>query len=268
MSARTAFQLGRTALTSLESVGTVANDHLATVLVTRLCRPGKTFVDVGAHIGSVLAAVLRNQPSARCVAVEAMSGKAAFLRRKFPGVEVIAAAAGDADGAARFFIDVRHSGYSSLRRPARAEPALVREVDVSVKRLDTVVPPDGIDAIKIDVEGTELGVLRGASRILAASRPTIMFESGPTQEDGLEYTKQALWRLLADLDYAVLVPNRLAHDGTGLCEQGFCESHLYPRRTTNYFAVARERRLEIRDLARHILGIRVPVAAAAAVPRI
>jgi FkbM family methyltransferase len=268
MSARASCQLARAALATPESVGTFANDHLATVLITRLCRPGKTFVDVGAHIGSVLAEVLRNQPSARCVAVEAVPDKAALLRRTFPGVEVVEAAAGDADGAARFFVDVRRPGYSSLGRLAGVEPAGVREIHVSVKRLDMVVPPDGVDAIKIDVEGAELGVIRGASGILAASRPTIMFESGPSQADGLGYTKEALWRLLADLDYVVLVPNRLAHDGPGLSADGFCESHFYPRRTTNYFGVARERRLEIRDLARRILGIRVPAAAGELAPGI
>jgi len=39
--------------------------------------------------------------------------------------------------------------------------------------------------------------------------------------------------------------------------EAFNDGHLYPRRTTNYFAVARERREEVRDRARVVLGIRV-----------
>jgi hypothetical protein len=36
---------------------------------------------------------------------------------------------------------------------------------------------------------------------------------------------------------------------------GFIDSHIYPRRCTNYFAIPSERRIEIRDRARDILGI-------------
>jgi hypothetical protein len=60
---------------------------------------------------------------------------------------------------------------------------------------------------------------------------------------------------LNSLDYSVIVPNRLAHDDDGLTTAGFVESHLYPRRTTNYFAVPSERRTEFRDKARGILRL-------------
>jgi hypothetical protein len=36
---------------------------------------------------------------------------------------------------------------------------------------------------------------------------------------------------------------------------GFIDSHLYPRLTTNYFAIPIERRTETRNKARAILGI-------------
>jgi hypothetical protein len=84
-----------------------------------------------------------------------------------------------------------------------------------------------------------------------------MFESGPPAENGLAYTKDALWQWFADRDYAVVVPNRVAHDDPGLSRDGFVESHLYPRRTTDYFAVAKERRAEVRERARAILNVRV-----------
>ena len=56
-------------------------------------------------------------------------------------------------------------------------------------------------------------------------------------------------------NYAILIPNRLAHDDPGLSKEAFLEGHLYPRRTTNYFAIPRERRVEIRDRGRNILNI-------------
>jgi hypothetical protein len=64
-----------------------------------------------------------------------------------------------------------------------------------------------------------------------------------------------MYQFLADHDYIVLIPNRVAHNDSGLTQDGFLESHLYSRRTTNYFAVPVERQIEIRDRARRILKI-------------
>ena len=41
-----------------EETGCKFNDRLATTLVTGLCKPDATFIDVGAHIGSIVAAVI------------------------------------------------------------------------------------------------------------------------------------------------------------------------------------------------------------------
>jgi FkbM family methyltransferase len=257
LSGRDNLEIVRAALNSVEEVGTIANDQLATTLITRICRPNTVFIDVGAHLGSVTAEALRNQPSITAVAVEAMPDKAANLRRKFPHVKVCECAVGEIEGEVSFFVNTRLSGFSSLGRPETTNDKDVREIKVAVKRLDDVAPFEGVDAVKIDVEGAELGVLRGSPKLLATSRPTIMFESGPEVNDGLGYTKEALWQQLADAGYAVLVPNRLAHNDPGLSKEAFCESHLYPRRTTNYFAVAKERREELRDRARQILKVAV-----------
>ena len=63
-----------------------------------------------------------------------------------------------------------------------------------------------------------------------------------------------MWEFFANNKYEIFVPNRVAHNDPRLTMKGFSESHIYPRRTTNYFAVPIERRAEIRDLARKILN--------------
>jgi FkbM family methyltransferase len=261
MSGRDALDLVRAALRTPESVGTIANDQLATLLVTRLPQSGKVFIDVGAHIGSIITAVTQRDASIRVIAVEAIPDKAERLRRKFPDVPVHACAVGDQEGEVSFFIHTRQSGYSSLGRPMPGDGSGdgrdegIQEVRVPIRRLDDLVSPEGIDVIKIDVEGAELGVVRGSHRLIAASRPVIMFESGPGDADGLGYTKPAMWQFFADEGYTLHVPNRVAHDDEGLSLEGYVESHTYPRRTTNYFAIPAERRVEIRDRARSLLGI-------------
>lgn len=248
--------LGRTytAFANPEAAGTVANDYLAGFLTTRLCKDSATFVDVGAHIGSVIADVARRCPTAKIIAIEAMPDKADRLRRTFPHVEVHSCALSDHSGEATFHVHTKQSGYSSLGRPS-SHGGEVLEIKVPLRKLDDILTGGGIDFMKIDVEGAELGVLKGGERVIAENRPTVMFESGPPADDGLGFTKEGLWRWLAGQNYVVLIPNRLAHNDPGLSLEGFIESHLYPRRTTNYFAVASERRVELRDKAREVLGL-------------
>lgn len=256
MSARDAIDLFHAAYNSPESVGTAANDQLATLLVTRICQSGRTFIDVGAHIGSIISSVAHNDPSINIVAIEAVSEKATNLRKKFPFIKVHACAVGDQDGEVSFYINTRQSGYSSLGKPAVEGDSFIREVRVPIKRLDELVAPNDIDVIKIDVEGAELGVLRGSRKIIETSCPIIMFESAPPGDpDGSGFTKEDLWQFLTELNYTIHIPNRVAHNDQGLGREGFVESHVYPRRTTNYFAIPRERRIEVRDRARNLLGI-------------
>jgi FkbM family methyltransferase len=256
LTVRESFQLVWAACWQTEVVGVLANDRDALYLASHLCASGKTFVDIGAHMGSVVSRVMRHDATAKIIAVEAIPEKVTRLRRNFPSIEIHSCALGETDGETTFFVNTKESGLSSLGKPAAGNVPHVREIRVALRRLDGLISSDGIDVIKIDVEGAELGVLIGGEKTIEKNRPTIMFESGPADpDDGLPYTKEALWKWFSDRDYALLVPNRLAHDDPGLTEEGFLESHLYPWRTTNYFAVARERRIEVRDKARKLLKI-------------
>lgn len=240
----------RSALFDAENVGDIANNAIAGQLVGRLCKPGMTFIDVGAHIGSVVSAARRDK-SVKVIAVEAIPAKAANLRRKFPDIQVHECAVGDSEGLVSFFIDPRRDGYSSLARTGGA----TEEIKVTIKRLDDLVSADDVDVIKIDVEGAELGVLRGAEQIIARCRPVVMFESGP--EEVLGFTKSEMWEWLSQRDYGLFAPNRVCHTGAPMNLSIFLDSHEYPRRCTNYFAVPNERVLEIRDRARKLAGIEV-----------
>jgi len=245
--------LVRAACASPESVGTLANDQLAALLVVSICRSGHVFVDVGAHIGSIVASARRRSSPSKIVAVEAIPDRAASLRRRFSDVEIVQCAVGEGDGAeVAFFVNEGRSGYSSLARRDG-----LREIRVPLRTLDSVLAGSDVDVIKIDIEGGELGALRGAVEVLSRHRPTVMFESAPGCGARLGYSTTALWNFLDGHGYLVVAPNRLAHDGDAMSLEAFNDGHLYPRRTTNYFAVARERREEVRDRARVVLGIRV-----------
>jgi FkbM family methyltransferase len=239
------------ALRRPEALACFMNDRLAGQLLTRL--PCTTFLDVGAHIGSIVSEV-QHATGARVIAVEAMPDKVEALRRKFPGLVVHGCAVGETTGQVSFFVVPNQSGYSSLIKQTDREST---EISVPLRRLDDIVN-EPVQMIKIDVEGAELGVLRGAEALIAASRPVIMFESAPPQD---MYSKAAMWEWFQQHDYQLWTPDRVAHDAPPLSLDGFEESHFYPRRTTNYFGIPNEKRGQVRDAARRLLGVSQPASA-------
>ena len=179
LAVRSRIALVRAAFVLDEELGTKLNDQLATVLVSRICEPRRIFIDIGAHIGSVIAAVMEHDPSVRVIAAEPIPEKARSLVKRFPGVEVHECALGDSTGEVNFYVDTLRSGYSSLLSPQESQAARTREIRVSLRRLDDLTQSHEVDVIKIDVEGAELGVLKGGEILLTKCRPTILFESAP-----------------------------------------------------------------------------------------
>jgi FkbM family methyltransferase len=239
-----------------EAVACFANDALATRLVTRLCRPGMVFVDVGAHIGSVVAQVMRHCPTARIEAAEACPVKCASLRRRFPRVKVHAFAVGDIDdGFVEYFEFPDRTGCNTTVRPKAALVAQAVITRVPMRTLDTLIGSQDVDVLKIDVEGAEAQVLEGGRLVLEHSRPTVMFESSPDPYPQSRARMALIFEWFDRRGYAVLLPDRVAHLDDGLTLANFIDSHVHPRRSTNYFAVAKEKRSEIRVRARQILGL-------------
>lgn len=237
-----------------EAVGTLINDHLGADLVCQLCDSEKIFIDIGAHIGSIIAKVQRHDPSINIIAIEAIPHKATTLEKKFPNITVHQCAVSDYDGEIDFYINKKLSGYSSIISP-NSDNKDYEKLKIKANKLDNLIDNEKIDVIKIDVEGAELSVISGGQMLIRSTRPIIYFESAPEINVIAGPNKEALWNLMQSLNYSVLLPNRLAHDDAGLTLHGFLESHHYPRRTTNYFGIPIERRNEIRMKARKILKL-------------
>jgi FkbM family methyltransferase len=152
-------------------------------------------VDVGAARGDFSAGILRLWPKAELICVEPIESQAALLRERFESekVHVVNAAAGDQDGEMAFH-EVRNLDSSSILPMGRhrAEfPSISTETSeyaVRVRGLDSVVEDfwaeSDIDLLKVDVQGYELPVLRGASRTLQRSRFVIVEVSLRALYDG------------------------------------------------------------------------------------
>jgi FkbM family methyltransferase len=85
-----------------------------------------------------------------------------------------------------------------------AVPSEFQKIKVGVFRLDDLIPINTkISFIKIDVEGGELDVLRGAPRLLASSRSIVAFECGAASFLGYHKTPGEIFEIFTDLDYQI-----------------------------------------------------------------
>ncbi|HET6336307.1 MAG TPA: FkbM family methyltransferase [Polyangiales bacterium] len=208
-----------------------------------LLRPESNAVDIGAHLGSQLGRFVDLARFGRHLAFEPVPYKARWLRRKFPNVDVRELALHEAEGRQTFFVNESRPGYSGLRRHEAGNDVL-REITVDQHRLDEVVDPSlDIDLIKIDVEGAELFVLRGATRLLDRCRPTLLFESTKTGLATWQLTPDAMYTFLRDQGYRIYLPRAFVCGGTPLDQDEFAVAHEYPFRAFNFIGVAKDRPL-------------------------
>jgi FkbM family methyltransferase len=173
-------------------------DHHTLLIMRTILRGDSCCIDVGAHVGAFLKEMIALCPNGRHYAFEPIPKLAAELKRRFPFVGVYDVALSDEDGRATFFHVENDPAYSGLRkRRYDISDPIIREIQVPTARLDNIIPPgQHIDFIKIDVEGAEFQVLRGAQRILEESSPSIIFEFGMGAADCYGTTAEALFDLL------------------------------------------------------------------------
>jgi FkbM family methyltransferase len=131
----------------------------------------RTFVDVGANVGEWTAALLDRAPAASGVLIEAGPTAAERLRMRFGDrVQIVVAAAGDEEGVATFWEELG-AGERSSALPGFSGKAMERSVPMTT--IDAVARDhdlDRIDLLKIDVEGFDARVIRGASGLLEEQR--------------------------------------------------------------------------------------------------
>ena len=159
-------------------------------LVRRLLKPGDTAVDIGAHIGfftmQMAAAV---GTSGRVHAFEPFAPNAELLERSVienhfeTRVAFRRAAVGAASGSATltFPVETLNSGGAYLLRDGTAPLRGNLTATVPLVALDDLDLRRPVRFIKMDVEGAEPQVIRGAARLLHEDRPVILTELHPLQ---------------------------------------------------------------------------------------
>ena len=147
--------------------------------------PNDTVVDAGAHIGFYTLKVAKKVGLlGKVIAIEPDTQNFQLLQKNIainhhPNVIAIHAALSDTNGPRLFYgnVDPSQSGFYT----PRSKVSTVEIVETMT--LDTLLQHLGIDQIdwlKLDVEGEELKVLKGASQVLQNNKVKIITESRKT----------------------------------------------------------------------------------------
>jgi FkbM family methyltransferase len=175
-----------------------------TWVLRHMLGPRPVIVDGGAQVGRYARAALRicDKPQIHCV--EPSSIKVESLRRLEPQVTVHHVALGAERGHADLFGRGPAIGDSLYERKGMDVDYRAVET-VEVMTLDELARSffiERIDLLKLDVEGHELEVLRGATELLAAEVVrAIQFEFGRPAIDSRTFFRD-FWYLLHD-DFAI-----------------------------------------------------------------
>jgi FkbM family methyltransferase len=172
--------LGGLGIRNWENDNVTGEKYLVTkVLPKRITRADPVIFDVGANLGVMTSLLLEHFPGATIHAFEPHPKNLARLREKLSSPRVVLhdVALGEARGAMSLFdrADSDGSFHASLFEDVITEIHRQGAVShaVRMETLDDAAAEVGvtyIDFLKIDVEGGELAVLKGASRLLRDKR--------------------------------------------------------------------------------------------------
>lgn len=168
-------------------------------------KPGDVVVDVGANVGgparqyvSAGAEVWAIEPDARCWPA---------LRTVVGGDRILGFAVGDHDGIVTFYRSTDPAHNSIAEANLLAQKPDLPPLTLPVYTLDSLqaqglIPPH-IDAIKVDAQGAEVTIVRGATRIMQTQAPRWWVEFWP---QGLAEARTSVDALCALFETAGYVP--------------------------------------------------------------
>ena len=224
-------------------------EHLAE-LFRCLVSSGDRCVDVGANVGVHTVRLAKLVGAAgEVIAIEPDAGVAERTRcnitlNDLGNARVVNAAASDQAGHMRLYrpdsSDTNRARASLLRHPYLTGDTAT----VPVLTIDEIC--DGpVALIKIDVEGHEAAVLRGASAVIAGHAPSVVFEYAP---ELLDEAAQAPFGWLAERGYELFGIRWIRRSVTGRGQLSLEHLSGSPAGGGDYLAVTRSRAARLNAL--------------------
>lgn len=182
-------------------------------LLNQLLTPDMVFVDVGANHGEFTAFAAKRLKEGQVIAFEPVSSLFQKLKQNvdvnaFSNVKLIPKGLSDKNSIVNIYTTeacfedgTKHEGlhtiYSTLKRSKILETIETISLDFFLETQNIT----RIDVIKLDVEGAELAVLRGATKTIRRFKPVILMEVNEETSQAAGYPARALLDYLSEMDY-------------------------------------------------------------------
>jgi len=156
-------------------------DRLTQVILQRVLYSDSNCIDIGCHKGEILDLFIKDAQYGKHLGFEPIPELFIFLSQKYgKNCLIYPFALSDHEGKSSFNFVKNASAYSGIKqRTYDIDNPQIEKIEVEVKCLDDVISLDiPIRFIKIDVEGGEFDVLKGAKRTILKNKPFILFEFG------------------------------------------------------------------------------------------
>ena len=173
-----------------------ANEYFERLLLEKVCQPGMTVADIGAHLGYfTLGLARRVGPHGKVHAFEPDPANVTLLTKAvqanaLTNVELHAAAVAETAGTCRLYLCEENAGDNRIYDSGDGRPF----IDVQTVALDQLLRGQKVDVVKMDIQGAETKALRGMKNLLAAHpdilvlsefSPSLISKSGDQPEDFL-----------------------------------------------------------------------------------
>ncbi len=199
-----------------------------------ICRPGITCIDVGAHIG-LYSVFMQKLSGGQVYSFEPAPSSILVLEKTISlnmaenKIEIISAAVSDKTGSALLRMDSHPASVSnSLVTYNRTVDLLSYEVKMVC--LDDFITEKklSIDFIKIDAEGVELSVLKGAVNTLSKQRPAMTLAMHPTAIAAQNENNEMIWDFLETLNYSIEFDSNPVSKKDFIAQKELFDVHLVP----------------------------------------
>jgi FkbM family methyltransferase len=213
-------------------------DRLTHKIIKRAVNKDAVCIDIGCHKGEILDLIIKQSPTSSHYVFEPIPALYQNLRRNYaPQHQIYAYALADFIGKTSFQHVKNAPAYSGLKKRKYAvENPDIEEIEVDVTTLDSIIPAHTkIAFIKIDVEGGELGVLKGGLRLIRENKPVIIFECGLGASEFYNTQPEDIFNLLAEAGLKISLLKSWLADKPNLSQDEFCN---YYHSNKEYYFIA------------------------------
>ncbi len=214
-------------------------DRLTKEIIQKIVKPDSVCVDVGCHKGEILDLFIEKSKQ-KHYAFEPIPDMNKALKDKYgDSINLFNCALSNEKGETSFNYVKNAPAYSGIKKRAYkvANPD-IEKIPISLEKMDDIINSnDKIDVIKIDVEGAELNVLKGAKNTILSNEPIIIFECGLGASEYYETTPNDVFTFFKEVGMKIFLLKKWIKKEEHLQEEEFVD--IFNQNKEYYFIASK-----------------------------